>query len=198
MVEKKEISSQKAVSKLTTKFVSYGVLILALYKVIENLLQKTLLLNNFENNQVLIYVTLGLFFSIILLVTMHVLCRISTYDVLKKYRIKDTDIDIVCKKLTKVFLVFIILSIIITLLQLYTTLMYESKIQSQSIILSNIRYQNQYNEEFLDKLNNEIISNFYTYRTNLITYTFIIELGFCISLIAIIPFQKIMINKYNM
>ena len=41
MVEKKEISSQKAVSKLTTKFVSYGVLILALYKVIENLLQKT-------------------------------------------------------------------------------------------------------------------------------------------------------------
>lgn len=198
MVEKKEISSQKAVSKLTTKFVSYGVLILALYKVIENLLQKTLLLNNFENNQVLIYVTLGLFFSIILLVTMHVLCRISTYDVLKKYRIKDTDIDIVCKKITKVFLVFTILSIIITLLQLYTTLMYESKIQSQSIILSNIRYQNQYNEEFLDKLNNEIISNFYTYRTNLITYTFIIELGFCISLIAIIPFQKIMINKYNM
>ena len=129
---------------------------------------------------------------------MHVLCRISTYDVLKKYRIKDTDIDIVCKKITKVFLVFTILSIIITLLQLYTTLMYESKIQSQSIILSNIRYQNQYNEEFLDKLNNEIISNFYTYRTNLITYTFIIELGFCISLIAIIPFQKIMINKYNM
>lgn len=198
MVEKKEISSQKAVSKLTTKFVSYGVLILALYKVIETLLQKTLLLNNFENNQVLIYVTLGLFFSIILLVTMHVLCRISTYDVLKKYRIKDTDIDIVCKKITKVFLVFTILSIIITLLQLYTTLMYESKIQSQSIILSNIRYQNQYNEEFLDKLNNEIISNFYTYRTNLITYTFIIELGFCISLIAIVPFQKIMINKYNM
>ena len=129
---------------------------------------------------------------------MHVLCRIGTYDVLKKYRIKDTDIDIVCKKITKVFLVFTILSIIITLLQLYTTLMYESKIQSQSIILSNIRYQNQYNEEFLDKLNNEIISNFYTYRTNLITYTFIIELGFCISLIAIIPFQKIMINKYNM
>lgn len=197
MVEKIEISSQKAVSKLTTKFVSYGVFILALYKIVETLLQKTLLLNNFENNQILIYVTLGLFFSIILLITMHILCRVSTHDVLKKYKIKDIDIDVVCKKLTKIFLFFIILSIVITLLQLYTTLMYESKIQSQSIILSNIRYQNQYSEEFLNKLNNEIISNFYTYRTNLIAYTFILELGFCISLIAIAPFQKTMINKYN-
>lgn len=195
-MEKQEINSNKAVSKLTTRFVSYGVFILVVYKIIETLIQRSIL-NNFSENQVLLYVTLGLIFSIILLITMHFICRLSTHDVLKKYKVKSDDIETISKKLTKIFILFIFLSIIISLVQLYITLIYESKLQAHSIVLTNMQYKDEFTEESLSKLNNEIISNFYTYRANLITYTFIVELGFCISLIAIAPFQKTMIIKYN-
>lgn len=195
IVEKKEISSKKAVSKLTTRFALYGVLILFVYKIIESLIQKSIF-NNFSDNKILLYVSLGLTFSIILLITAHILCRLSTHDVLKKYKINEKDVDTVSKKLTNVFLMFIFLSIIVTIAQLYATLMYESKIQAQSIVLNSLQNQGQVTSE-LEKIDNEIISNFYTYKTNIITYTFIVELGFCISLIAIAPFQKVMINKYN-
>lgn len=195
-MKKKEISSKKAVSKLTTRFVSYGIIVLLVYKIIETLVQKSIL-NNFSDNQILLYVSLSLIFSIILLITMHILCRLSTHDVLKKYKVNNNDIEIVSKKLTNIFIMFILLSIILTIVQVYFTLMYESKIQAQSIVLNNIQYKDELSEESLNTLDNKIMSNFYTYKTNLLTYTFILELGFCISLIAIAPFQKNMIKLYN-
>lgn len=195
-MKKKEISSKKAVSKLTTRFVSYGIIVLLVYKIIETLVQKSIL-NNFSDNQILLYVSLSLIFSIILLITMHILCRLSTHDVLKKYKVNNNDIEIVSKKLTNIFIMFILLSIILTIVQVYFTLMYESKIQAQSIVLNNIQYKDELSEESLNTLDNKIVSNFYTYKTNLLTYTFILELGFCISLIAIAPFQKNMIKLYN-
>lgn len=75
--------------------------------------------------------------------------------------------------------------------------MYETRLQKQSVILANLQYNKTYSEEFTTKLTNQMISDFSTYRSNLIAYTFVIELGFTISLIAIVPFQKTMINKYN-
>lgn len=110
---------------------------------------------------------------------------------------KKEDVDIVSKKLGKIFIVFIIASIILTLVYLYFTLMYEAKIQKQSLLIAEMNYNKTYSEDFVSKLKNEMISDFYTYRANIIAYTFILELGFCISIIAIIPFQKLMIEKYN-
>ncbi len=196
MKDKKLINSKTAVSKLTSRFTSYGVIILLIYKIIETLIQKTIL-NNFTSNQILLYVTLSLSFSIILLITMHILCRVSTHDVLKKYKLDNNEIDIISKKLTKIFVFFIFLSIIITIAQLYFSFNYESKIQAQSIVINNIKYKDTLSSEALSILDNQAISDFYTYKTNFLTYTFILELGFCISLIAIAPFQKDMIKLYN-
>ncbi|MCI8277739.1 MAG: hypothetical protein HFJ46_07555 [Clostridia bacterium] len=195
-MEKKEITSKTAVRAILTGFVSYGIIILIIFKVFSGFIQKTAL-NNFSIDKRIVYISLALLYSMVILFTMHMLCRLSTYDVLKKCLIKKEDVDIVSKKLGKIFIVFIIASIILTLVYLYFTLMYEAKIQKQSLLIAEMNYNKTYSEDFVSKLKNEMISDFYTYRANIIAYTFILELGFCISIIAIIPFQKLMIEKYN-
>lgn len=195
-MEKKEISSKAAVKAVITGFASYGIIILFIYKIIAMFINKSIL-QDFSIDKHLLYVTLATIYSIVTLVTMHLLCRLSTYDVLKKCTIKKEDVDKVSKTLGKIFITCVFISIILSFVYLYLTLMYESKIQAQSIILTNLQSQNIYSKEFTNTLVNKITSDFYTYRTNLITYTFILELGFCVSLIAIVPFQKKMLEKYN-
>lgn len=195
-MEKKEITSKTAVRAIITGFASYGIILLFIYKIIEVFVQKTIL-NEFSIDQSLLYVVFAAIFSILILVGMHLLCRLSTYDVFRKCKIKKEDVDKVSKSLSKIFISTILISIILTFTFLYLNLMYETRLQKQSVILANLQYNKTYSEEFTTKLTNQMISDFSTYRSNLIAYTFVIELGFTISLIAIVPFQKTMINKYN-
>lgn len=86
-MEKKEITSKTAVRAIITGFASYGIILLFIYKIIEVFVQKTIL-NEFSIDQSLLYVVFAAIFSILILVGMHLLCRLSTYDVFRKCKIK--------------------------------------------------------------------------------------------------------------
>lgn len=191
-MEKKEITSKTAVKAIITGFVSYGILIGFLCAVI--LILINLIINSISNsNLAILSISLPLLFVVIFYSALHLLCRLSTYDVFKKCKTNSDNLKIISKRMNLFFIICLILLVCISmgfvLIQIYNG--------AQSIQLTSYQYNEIYTQDFADKLTNELLSDFYYDKTNLIISTVIINLGLIISYLSLIPFQKKMINKYN-
>lgn len=85
-VELKEISAKTTVKAIITGFVSYG--IIAIFVCLLIFAIGDHFLSNFSGNITQgLYITLPLLAAIMLYFIIHLICRISTYDVLKKCKV---------------------------------------------------------------------------------------------------------------
>lgn len=191
-MEKKEISARTTVKAIITGFVSYGIianfLCLLVLAIVNYFLSS--LKGDLTNG---LYITVPLIAIIFVYFIVHGICRISTYDTFKKCKTNPENYKKIVKYLNIFFILCIVLSIAIFLGLLYLNLEYQVK----SIEFSVLQYKQNFSQEFTDYLKNEMIDTYNVSKSNAITSTIILEIGFMISFISLIPYQRKMILKYN-
>ena len=191
-MEKKEISVRTTVKAIITGFVSYG--IIANFLCLLALVVANYCLSNLSGTSINgLYITVPLIAIIFIYFIVHGICRISTYDTFKKCKTNPENYKKIVKYLNIFFVLCIVLSIAIFLGLLYLNLEYQIK----SIELSVLQYKQSFSQEFTDYLKNEMLDSYNVSKNNAITSTIILEIGFMISFISLIPYQRKMILKYN-
>ena len=191
-VERKEINARTTIKAIITGFVSYGIITIFICLLIFAL--GNYFLNQFTSKSSQgLYVTLPLIASIFLYFVIHLICRISTYDVLKKCKVNPTNYKTIINSLNTFFVICIILSIILFLSLLYLNLQYQLK----SIELASIQYREVFSENHIKILQSEMNSIYNISKTNLTRSTVILVIGLCISFLSLIPYQRKMILEYN-
>ncbi len=191
-MEKKEISTRTTVKAIITGFVSYGIIVTFICLLIIALGNQFLSNYSGISGQVL-HITVPLIAIIFLYFIIRGICNLSTYDVFKKCKTNPDNYKKIIKYLNIFFIACIVLSIIFFLSLLYLNLQYQLK----SIDLATFQYQTIFSEEHTTELKNEMLNVYNASKTNLITSTIILEIGFAISFLSLIPYQRKMITKYN-
>ena len=191
-MEKKEISARTTVKAIITGFVSYGIIINFLCLLIIAI--GNYFLKNVPGSTARgLYITLPLMAVIIIYFIIHIICRLSTYDVFKKCKTNTDNYKNIIKYINIFFIVCIFLSIILFLGLLNLNLQYQAK----SIDYAVLKYNEIFSVEHTNQLKEEMLSTFNSSKENLTTSTIILELGFAISFLSLIPYQRKMILKYN-
>lgn len=191
-MEKKEITAKTTVKAIITGFVSYGIITIFICYIILTIANS--ILNNYSGTSSGgLYITLPMIAVIFVYCIIHLVCRMSTYDVFKKCKTNPDNYKKISKFLNIFFIVVILASIILFLGLLNMNLKY----QLMTINYSTLKYKEIFSENFVETLHNQMISTYNTYRTNLITATIILEIGCAISFLSLIPYQSKMIKKYN-
>lgn len=191
-MEKKEISARTTVKAIITGFVSYGIIINFLCLLIIAI--GNYFLKNVPGSTARgLYITLPLMAVIIIYFIIHIICRLSTYDVFKKCKTNPDNYKNIIKYINIFFIVCIFLSIILFLGLLNLNLQYQAK----SIDYAVLKYNEIFSVEHTNQLKEEMLSTFNNSKENLTTSTIILELGFSISFLSLIPYQRKMILKYN-
>ena len=191
-MEKKEISARTTVKAIITGFVSYGIIINFLCLLIIAI--GNYFLKNVPGSTARgLYITLPLMAVIIIYFIIHIICRLSTYDVFKKCKTNPDNYKNIIKYLNIFFIVCIFLSIILFLGLLNLNLQYQAK----SIDYAVLKYNEIFSVEHTNQLKEEMLSTFNSSKGNLTTSTIILELGFAISFLSLIPYQRKMILTYN-
>ena len=190
--EKKEITARTTVKAIITGFVSYGIIfnfVFLLIIAIGNYFLKDIAGSTARG----LYVTLPLMAGIIIYLTIHVLCKLSTYDVFKKCKTNPSNYKKIVKYLNIFFIACIALSIILFLSLLALNLKY----QIQSIDYAVLQYHEIFSNEHTQELETEMINKFNISKENLVVSTILLELSVAISFLSLIPYQRKVIVKYN-
>ena len=191
-VELKEISAKTTVKAIITGFVSYGIITIFICLLIFAI--GNYFLSQFSSTAAQgLYITLPLIAAILLYFIIHLICRISTYDVLKKCKVNPDNYKSIVKSLNIFFIICIVLSIILFLSLLYLKLEYQLK----SIELASVQYREVFSENHIKILQSEMNSIFETSKSNLTKSTVILVIGLSISFLSLIPYQRKMILQYN-
>lgn len=191
-MEKKEISARTTIKAIITGFVSYGVItifICLLLLAIANYFLKDITTSSISG----LYITLPLMASLLIYLFTQLICKLSTYDVFKKCKTNPDNYKKVFKYLTIFFIICIILSIVIFLTLLYLNLEFQAKTIDYTIL----KYKEIFSENHTKMLENEMRQLYDATKINLVRSTVILEIGFTISFLALIPYQMKMIKKYN-
>lgn len=191
-MDKKEISCRTTIKAIITGFVSYGVIIIFIFLLI------LAIANHFLGNIVTsnvsgLYITLPIMASLIIYLITQLLCKLSTYDVFKKCKTNPNNYDRIFKFLTLFFIICIILSIVLFFSLLYLNLQFQSK----TIEYTVLKYREIFSAEHTKMLQDEMKEIYNASKINLIRSTVILEIGFTISFLSLIPYQIKMIKKYN-
>lgn len=191
-MEKKEIGTRTTVKAIITGFISYGIIINFICLLI--LAIGDYFLSNLPGSTAKgLYVTLPLMAIIIIYFIIHIICKLSTYDVFKNCKTNPENYKKIIKYLNIFFIVCILLSIILFLGLLNLNLQYQAK----SIDYAVLKYNEIFSKEHTEILKEEMMSTFNSSRENLTISTVILEIGFAISFLSLIPYQRKMILKYN-
>lgn len=191
-MEKKEISCRTTIKAIITGFVSYGVItifIFLLLLAIANYFLADITTSNISE----LYITLPLMASLIIYLLSQLLCKLSTYDVFKKCKTNPDNYKRIYKYLTIFFIICIILSIVLFLSLLYLNLQFQAK----TIEYTVLKYKEIFSEAHTEILQQEMTDAYKISKVNLIRSTVILEIGFTISFLSLIPYQMKMIKKYN-
>lgn len=191
-MEKKEISCRTTVKAIITGFVSYGVI--AIFICLLLFAIGDYFINNIISSTINgLYITLPLMASLIIYLLTQLLCKLSTYDVFKKCKTNPENYKKINKYLTIFFVICVIFSIVIFLSLLYLNLEFQAK----TIDYTVLKYKEIFSEEHTAALEQEMQDAFNISKTNLIRSTVILEIGFTVSFISLIPYQIKMIKRYN-
>lgn len=191
-MDKKEINSESVTKSIICGFVSYGIIAIFIFLLIASIINYSLKSFSSSTSKGL-YITLPLMAVIILYCIIHLICRLSTYDVFKKSKTNPDNYKKIVKYLNIFFIICILLSVILFLSLLYLNLEYQVK----SIELAELKYKEVFSEEHINLLKSEMIEVYNESKTNLIISTIILEIGVSFSFISLIPYQRKMILRYN-
>ena len=191
-MEKKEISARTTVKAIITGFVSYGIIVIFISLAIFAIGNYFFKQFSSSTSRAL-YITIPLMSVIMLYFIIHIICRISTYDVFKKCNTNPDNYKTIIKYLNIFFIICIILSIVLFLSLLYLNLEFQIK----SIEYAVLQYKEVFSDAHIKILKSEMDNIYNTSKTNLTISTLILELGVSISILSLIPYQRKMILKYN-
>lgn len=191
-MDKKEINSETVTKNIIQSFVSYGILSTFICLLLLSIIDYSL--KSFSVSTIRgLYITLPLMAVIIIYCIIHLICRLSTYDVFKKCKTDTKNYKNIVKYLNIFYIVCIVLSIILFLGLLYLNLEYQVK----SIELAELKYKEVFSEDHINILKDEMNAVYNESKTNLIISTVILEIGVSLSFLSLIPYQRKMILQYN-
>lgn len=195
IIEKKEIPSRTATKALINGFVAYGILFIFIIFILAAIFNWIIGNMNIPKSMV-INISISCLASIILFFLFRILCKISTYDVLKKCKIKTEDIDVVYSNMKIFFIGFAIFSFMITSFSIsmkYNNSKFYMKEISNDYIKSfenvDIEIANVLTQDKLEVVKHDMARS----TVSII----IVEFSILISCIYLIFYQKRMILFYN-
>lgn len=200
MKEEKKTSTKKqlisvgtAVKGLINGFISYGFLIGFIFLIIFLIVTNSI--NNIEGtkNILILQYTIPAITSIIIFFLVRIICNLSTFDLFKKCKIDKKDISKVSSKMNLFYLIFIIFSLMVIIMNLTI------KFKNQRIDLENTqnKYYETYEKDIADDLMIELFEEYSITKFHSIAYSIIIEFGIFLGIFSLIPLQKHLIEKYN-
>lgn len=191
-MKKQEIDSSSVVKGIINGFVCYGIIFIFLILLVLSI--GNYFLKDFSGNTSRgLYITLPLMAVIIIYFIVHFICRISTYDVFKKHKTNPDNYKTIIKYLNMFFIICIILSIILFLELLYLNLQY----QLTSIEYTTVKYKEVFSPAHIEILKADMLKIYNESKINLTVSTVILEIGFTLSFISLISYQRKMITQYN-
>lgn len=191
-MSRKEISAETVVKAIVTGFVSYGIIIFVFCILIGTIADQ--FLNSIPAKESYnLYITVPLLASFFIYFIIHLICRLSTYDVFKKCKTDQENYSTITKYLSLFFVALIFLTIVVFLSLLYLNLKY----QIQSIALAELQYENIFSNEHTGQLMKEMEDSFNKNKINSINSTIILVMGVTLSTLTLIPYQSKMLKKYN-
>lgn len=191
-MSRKEISAETVVKAIVTGFVSYGIIIFVICILIGTVADQ--ILNNIPTKESYnLYITVPLLASFFIYFIIHLICRLSTYDVFKKCKTDVENYSVITKYLSLFFIALIFLTIVVFLSLLYLNLKY----QIQSIALAELQYESIFSNEHTGQLMREMEESFNKNKINSINSTIILVLGVTLSTLTLIPYQFKMLKRYN-
>lgn len=194
-VEKKIISENTAVKAFINGFISYG-FIFAFIIFMGAAFFKLITQNIEFKNDLTVAISTSLLGAIILYFGTLFLCRLSTFDVLKKCKLNKENIQNINKKMSIFFILCAIISFLICLM-IITTRYQNSTLDFQT---ASENYYNAFKADdieiansFINQFKNELKDDW----SKFITTTSILEGTIVFSCFYLIIYQKKMITLYN-
>ena len=192
-MEKKEIEAKVAVKGLVNGFIAYGFLIF--FIVIAAVVFVNWKLNQYQDsvNYEVLEFTLPIIIAFLMYFLIRRICQLSSYDLFKKCRIKQEDIEKVKNKMNLFFIGSAIFFVIVFVL-LLTIKFNNEKI---SIYQTSNNYYSIYSEEFAESLTLDLIYEFQEEKYIFSLQAAIIEIGLLAGLFSLISGQEKFIERYN-
>lgn len=195
ITEKKEIPSRTATKAIINGFVAYGILFIFIIFILSAVFYWIAQNFNIPKN-ITMNISISCFFAITLFFLFRLLCKISTYDVLKKCKIKKEDIDTVSSNMKLFFIAFAIFSFMLSSFSI--TMKYNnSKFYMKEISNDYVKSFQDVDIEIANVLTQDKLEEVKYDMSRFTTSLIIIESGILISLIFLISYQKKMIIFYN-
>lgn len=192
-VEKKNIVPRTAVKGLINGFIAYGILLIFIFLSIT--IFTAWLVGNHKDvvdYNVLKY-SLPLLAAFLIFFLIRATCRLSTFDLFKKCKIKKDEVDTVCNKMNFFYVCLIAFSVAIIIIYLIT------RFSNERInIAKDLSVYSQTNtQSYVDKKEEELISAYEENRADILIQTLIIEMGLLLGIFSLIPNQRRLIERYN-
>ncbi len=188
----KDISLGTTVKAIITGFIAYGIIFAFIFSIVYS--YTLMAFYSIAGSKTLeLTITISIIFGIILFFLMKWLCRLSTYDVLKKCRVSADDVDGVAKCLDIFFLVLIILFIASTLLYLFLNL----SVSYQSIRIASVEMGQVFSDEKVEIETLKMLDDFHLSSRCSIYSTIVFEVAFVLGVSFLPRYQRKMIELYN-
>ena len=196
---KKEISEKYAILTIIRLFVSYGILISFLFSAIAIILIQ--LTNNVTfSNELIFRTSISLILSIFIYVFLHLICKLSNLDLLRKYKLKKEKEPYLCKKMNLFYLLCALFFVLLTITILYfdfsnelsqIDLACKQHFEGISLTDENLAHA------FVNNYKESALKEFHYNQKMTLVVSIILELGMVYSFISLIPYQKKMLDIYN-
>ena len=196
-VVKKQISEKTVIKAIIKGFIAYGVLFAFIFLFLSVIINY---IGNFvKKENILIWnILISLISCIIIYTSLHLICKLSNFDLFKNCKLDKEKNTYVCHKLN----VFYILCIVFFVILILTNFFVKFTNQKNEIYLSYHKYLNDLSNvkngealanNYLSEMKEEYDSN----KKNVLIISVIIELGIVYSFISLIDYQKTLIETLN-
>ena len=195
--KKGQISEKVAVRAIINGFISYGILIGFIFGIIGILLNYCTSQLSFSN-ELLFRALTTLLLSIFIYFFLHLICKISTIDFLRKCKINKEKENFICKRLNLFYLICIIFFVLLTI----TSMLIDFSNQLNEINFYYNQTLNNFNDrnlatDYANVYKKEALEDFNNNKKETLLVSIILELGIVYSFISLIPYQKKMLYIYN-
>ena len=187
-MEPKEEKYSKIIGHNIVLFLSYNILFVFIFSLVTITIK--LALHDIYNN--FLSITLSLISGIITYNLIHFICRSSSIETLKKYKLKNDDVSKFLKEMNLIFILCSLLCIVFCI---------------SYLILFNLSYANgiqkayeeyaQISPELANQIVAQIKVDYQLNKTGNIVFTIIYELFLVVSFISLIPYQEKLLKKFN-
>ena len=187
-MEPKEEKYSKIIGHNIISFLSFGMLTSFIFILITVIIKLTIhdIYNNFLS------ITLALICGIITYYLVHFVCRNSSIETFRKYKLNKNDISQFSKEMNLIFILCSLISVVFCISYLvFFNISYANAIQKAYEKYSQI------SPDFANKIVTQINIDYQLRKIGKVIFTIIYELFLVVSFISLIPYQEKLLKKFN-